>query len=788
MKLLRFRDWPLQWKVMTWVTCAQITLSIAVFYAFLNQSDQALTASAEAGFQELDTVMATALVDPLLQRDDALLQKLADELLKSKAVEGIQIVGVQGVTLASSGSYEEAEKTAISFTDDSVLHKSRPVSFAGQALGTVHYSISVAPQVKARSALRTQFLAIAALMTFLALVASFYASSKLVARIKSIGRISQAASSGNYSLRTEVTSKDELGKLAHDLNQLSDSIGERINELTQSETLRSFYLDSSQQVEARLKALLNSMKLGIVMLDIHQNAIYKNDALLAIWPDGIPANALQSDKDACTSALVFELTDGRIVSRTIHVVVAKQTEYSAIANAEANLLGKLFIFEDVTAEKSAQKTIQFLAERDSLTGLLNRRSFTNALHQTIEQQSDQPLALIYIDLDNFKLLNDTKGHQQGDKVLVDIANKIAAATRSNDIIARLGGDEFVILAKDITPAGQNAWCDRLLAQLSAPDSSAESGINLVSSSVGIAWYPKDGSNADQLLAAADEAMYIAKKAGKNAWRSYQKNVDRVETKSKEVLWTNRINEALSTDGFEIFLQGVHQAKDKSIHHYEALIRMPDKENPGNFHSPADFITHAESSGKIAKIDRWMIAHTIELLAAHPTLEPIAVNVSALSMGDSWLPNFVRNNLATHDVSPHRLHLELTETAALADISGAQSTVVALKQLGCEVCLDDFGSGFTSLAYLKLINANYLKIDGVFMRDLENDRENQVLLRAIVDIAQTSGKLTVAEWIENETMLETAIRYKVDLVQGFHLSRPRPASAITAKYLEDLVTH
>jgi diguanylate cyclase (GGDEF)-like protein len=790
MKFLRFSDWPLQWKVMTWITFAQLTMSIAVFYAVLNQSDNALKVSAEAGFRELDTVMATALVDPLLQRDDALLQRLADELFKSKAVEGIQIVGPSGSVLAQSGktSHSATKRTDVASSVDSfvwgtssTIHKTTSVEFAGQPLGNVNYSISLVSQLNARSALLEQFLAITALMTLLAIVAAFFVSKKIVARIVDIGKMSQAAIGGDYSVRANVSSKDELGKLAEHFNQLSESVGDRIAELTESETLRSFYLNSAQQGEARLKALLNSMKLGIVMLDSHQNVIYKNEALLAIWPDGLPQDAIDSKNDSCTTGLEIKLSDSRIVSRTVHSVLETKIGYSSESTIEPKILGRMLIFEDVTAERNAQKTIQFLAERDSLTGLLNRRSFTNALQQTIEVKPDQPIALVYIDLDNFKLVNDIKGHQQGDKVLIDIANKIASATRSTDIVARLGGDEFVILATDVMPEAQNAWCDRLLLQLSAPDSSAEAGVNMVSSSVGIAWYPKDAQNADQLLAAADSAMYTAKRAGKNAWRSFQKDADRSEGKIKELLWTKRVNDALSNNGFEIFLQGVHHAHSRVIHHYEALIRMPDKIRPGEYHQPGDFISHAESSGKIAKIDRWMIAHSIELLAANPELEPIAVNVSALSMGDSWLPSFVKNSLTANGVKPHRLHLELTETAALADISGAQATVIALQQLGCEVCLDDFGSGFTSLAYLKLINASYLKIDGMFMRDLEVDRENQVLLRAIVDIAKTSGKLTVAEWIENDEMLQTAIQYKVDLVQGFHLSRPLPAAKVISAH-------
>jgi diguanylate cyclase (GGDEF)-like protein len=783
----KFGDWPLQWKVMIWITCAQLALGMAVFFAVLNQSDNALQASAESGFQELDTVMATALVDPLLQRDDALLQRLTDELVKTHTVEAIRILSPAGIVFASSGTQDESSigkidnnfGTSFSWSGASHFKKTSTVKFAGQTLGVIHYSISLAPQIKARSALFKQFVFIVALTTFLALIAGFVLSSQIVKKIVRIGKISRAAIDGDYSKRANVRSNDELGMLASNINQLTQSVGDRIGELMHSEVQRTFYLNESQRGEARLTALLNSMKLGIVMLDTEQRSIYKNDALLAIWPKGIPESLTHFDQNSSGQVREIDLDDGRIISRVVHTVYEPKQAYASSSDDTSRILGSLLIFEDITTERNAQKTIQFLAERDSLTGLYNRRSFTAALHQAIEKKPDQPMALAYIDLDNFKLVNDIKGHQQGDKVLIDIANKLSAATRSHDVVARLGGDEFVILAFDVALEAQTAWCDRLLSQLSTPDASAEGGINLVSSSVGIAWYPKDAATADQLLAAADAAMYAAKRAGKNAWRSFQKDADRADEKVKEMLWTNRVNEALKTDGFEIFLQGIHHTSTKAIHHYEALIRLPDKEKPGTFHLPGDFIAYAEASGKIAKVDRWMILNTVKLLALNPDLEPIAVNVSAISMGDAWLPSFVRNCLTEHEVSGHRLHLELTETAALADIGGAQNTVIALQQLGCEVCLDDFGSGFTSLAYLKLINASYLKIDGMFMRDLEADRENQVLLRAIVDIAESSGKLTVAEWIEDEVMLETAKLYKVDLVQGFHLSQPMPALELIA---------
>jgi EAL domain-containing protein (putative c-di-GMP-specific phosphodiesterase class I) len=301
--------------------------------------------------------------------------------------------------------------------------------------------------------------------------------------------------------------------------------------------------------------------------------------------------------------------------------------------------------------------------------------------------------------------------------------------------------------------------------------------------MGLAWYPKDGDNPEKLLAAADEAMYDAKRVGKNTWRSFSKHALRSEEKAKTMLWAERISQALRTDGFEIFLQGVHHADTKKVHHFEALIRMPDSSSPGARFNPAEFIGQAEASGKITQLDRWMIRQCVMLLAANPGMPAIAVNMSAISLSDSSLPAFVAAQLITNQVPGNRLHLELTETAALSDINTAQVAVASLQKLGCSLCLDDFGSGFASLAYLKLINADYLKIDGLFIKGINADRENQVLLRAIVDIAQSSGRLTVAEWIEDEAMLDTVRSFKVDLVQGYHLSKPAPAQGVIEAHLD-----
>jgi diguanylate cyclase (GGDEF)-like protein len=468
-----------------------------------------------------------------------------------------------------------------------------------------------------------------------------------------------------------------------------------------------------------------------------------------------------------------------IIYESCYPVFGKQSTEQSDSEQKRELIGSVWIFEDVTEERKSQQTIRFLAERDSLTGLLNRRSLTESLTNQLAAEPNTSFAAIYVDLDNFKIINDVHGHARGDDVLAKIAQRLTSMTRTSDLVARMGGDEFLIVVRDIDSADLANWCDRLLLQLSAGTLVAQDSAANVTCSIGVALAPRDADNAEALIAAADQAMYDAKRAGKNAWRPFLKHTERDAEKRQTLLWADRINNALRTDGFTVFLQGVHYAHNAEVHHWEALVRMPDPSAVGQFFSPGLFIGNAEKSGKIIDLDRWMIRRCAQILSENPHIEPIAVNMSALSLSDPSLPEFLKEVLHAYNIPGSRMHLELTETAALSDLQGARVAVSAIQSLGCHICLDDFGAGFASLSYLKHIEANYVKIDGMFIQNLQTDRENQVLLRAIIDIAHHSHRLTVAEWIENAETLQRVQAFGIDLVQGFHLSKPLPAEQVTA---------
>jgi EAL domain-containing protein (putative c-di-GMP-specific phosphodiesterase class I) len=293
----------------------------------------------------------------------------------------------------------------------------------------------------------------------------------------------------------------------------------------------------------------------------------------------------------------------------------------------------------------------------------------------------------------------------------------------------------------------------------------------ISSSLGIALYPLHAADQDQLVACADAAMYQAKQAGKNAWRAYRADLDTTPEMVSRLSWNERLARALRENLFELHYQGVYYTQTRKLGHLEALIRLRD-EVSGELVPPGLFIPIAEKSNKILEIDRWVLRQAIQLLSERPHAPPIAVNISGRSFDDPALPNYIADLLREFRADPARLLIEITETAAVSDLTDAERFIEALKQTGCGVCLDDFGAGFASFAYLKHIRVDTIKLDGMFIRNLPHDHENQVFVRGMVEVARGLGKTTVAECVEDEATLKLLARLGVDKAQGYHLDHPQ----------------
>lgn len=578
-----------------------------------------------------------------------------------------------------------------------------------------------------------------------------------------------------------------------DRKQIELALQDSVQELQQSEDIQKRLLQQSQQERARMSSLLAAMNIGILFEDINNRVIYFNPTFRRIWliPESVELTGQRTRDVIAFSANVLARPDHfsrhilqvigtHEVSETFEIVMADgrvvtQLSYP-VHDLEGRFIGRLWIYEDVTRERQTAEQLIYLAERDSLTGLYNRHRFQEELSRMlvdVDRRNSQG-ALLFFDLDEFKYINDTFGHRAGDAMLIRIAGEINALVRRNEIISRIGGDEFAVLIPDASEDEAIRLAERITRAISQIPFRFE-GQNLrLTTSLGIALYPLHGANAEELIAHADTAMYQAKEAGKNAWRVYRHDLDASREMLHRLSWNERISNAIENNLLQLHFQGVYHTKNGQISHLEALVRMIDEADPSRIIMPGHFIPAAEKTGKILDIDRWVIRESIRTLANTPSLPAIAVNISGRSFDDPKLPQYINQQLTSLGVAPERLMVELTETAAVSDLHDAQRFIESLRQTGCHVCLDDFGSGFSSFAYLKHLKVDILKIDGLFIRDLPNDHDNQVFVKAIVDVARGMHKLTVAEFVEDAETLAMLRIFGVDMVQGYHLDMPRAA--------------
>jgi diguanylate cyclase (GGDEF)-like protein len=462
--------------------------------------------------------------------------------------------------------------------------------------------------------------------------------------------------------------------------------------------------------------------------------------------------------------LEIQMADGRLVTQQVH----------AVADVYGRPVGHLWLFEDVTRERQTADQLIYLAERDALTGLYNRHRFNEELARMTadaERQGSR-VALLFFDLDDFKYINDTFGHRAGDATLIRVASEVGGQVRRNEIFARLGGDEFAILVPDISDEMLRVLAERLTQAIAMVRFQYDGQSLRLTNSLGVAVFPDHADNAEDLIARADTAMYQAKDAGKNAWRIYRGDLDTTSQMVKRLSWNDRILHALESNLMDLQFQGVYTTANRSLSHFEVLVRMHDKDDHAVLLMPGQFIPVAEKSGKVLEIDRWVLRESIQMLAELKSIPALAVNISGRSFDEPTLPQYIAEQLKRCGVAPRRLMVELTETSAVSDLHDAQRFIEALHQAGCGVSLDDFGTGFSSFAYLKHLQVDSVKIDGLFIRNLPKEKDDQLFVRAIVTVAKGLHKTIIAECVEDEETLVMLKGFGVDCVQGYYLERPR----------------
>ena len=425
--------------------------------------------------------------------------------------------------------------------------------------------------------------------------------------------------------------------------------------------------------------------------------------------------------------------------------------------------------------EEAESRLVWLADHDPLTGLHNRRRFNEDFQRILDQAQryGHQGAVLFLDLDQFKDINDLSGHQVGDLMLRRIADQLTQLIRPSDLFARLGGDEFALVLPERGKAEAQACAERLQRAIRGIEVRERTRIHRVTATVGIALFPDQGQAPSELLANADIAMFQGKEKGTGRIQCFAPEDKARELVDARVTWRDKISEGLRADRFQLYFQPIVAIATGTIHHWEVLLRLRDP--GGNLVHPDRFIPVAEKTGQILAIDHWVMAQAIQRLARDPRLR-LSINLSGRALDDPALLADVERLLGEHPIDPSRLIFEVTETAAVNSLVQATELMGSIQRLGCRFALDDFGSGYASYAYLRQLPVAEVKIDGAFIRDLEHNREDRIFVKAIADMAHGMGKRVTAEFVENEAIYRVLHELGVDHAQGYFLGKPEAEPA------------
>jgi len=592
--------------------------------------------------------------------------------------------------------------------------------------------------------------------------------------------------------RQELAEAEARRKAQSGLQRYSEHLERRVEERTEELARSNERLLFEKEL---FRTTLASIGDGVITIDSNRNITYLNPAAERYtgWPSseaqGVPLDkvfrvvdksAEGTDADGA-EALSTERDDRRHLNL---VLMDRQGQkryisYSKAPNLDSRgiAVGTVVTFRDITEERRLAQQLSHQATHDALTGLTNRREFERRLSRIAQSANPlAPHALIYIDLDQFKIVNDTCGHIAGDELLRQIAALMSTRIRTRDTFARLGGDEFGILLEHC-PRDEAIRIAQTLRELSQnfrfgwQDKSFT-----VTLSVGLVSITDIWGSAASLLRAADSACYAAKDSGRNRVCLFEPD-DHVATRRLgEMQWMSRIQQTLAEGRLRLYLQPIlpTNSNEEDIELGEVLLRLLDEQ--GRIVLPGAFLPAAERYGYMSKIDRWVVGETFTALKALNTDRRgplLSINLSGQSLSDENFLDFVVEQIKASHVKTPSIGFEITETAAISDFTRVRAFITTVKELGCRLSLDDFGSGLSSFGYLKNLPVDYLKIDGHFVKEILIDRVDGAMVEAIHRLGHVLGLKSIAEWVENAEILEKLTGMRVDYVQGFHLAVPRP---------------
>lgn len=604
-------------------------------------------------------------------------------------------------------------------------------------------------------------------------------------------------SQGNNDVRFDDKRQDEFGYLAKFINNAIDSILSNKDELILALQRASESEIALGLEKERAEVTLYSITDCVVTVDIDERIVYLNPAaekLLGRTLKEVSAKEFkktfniveENTGDIIDDSLHLCFVTGKIVHLPEHSslitkndsMISIEASIAPMKAATGDLMGAVIVIQDVSHTRRLTRQLSYQASHDLLTGLYNRRKFEENLEEILinVREEEKQHALFYLDLDNFKIVNDTCGHVAGDELLKQLPALFNEVLRSGDIIARLGGDEFGIILQNCGLQQAANIADKIRQKIKDyrfiwDDKTFEIGV-----SIGVIGINSDNAEMSQILSSADVACYAAKDAGRNRVHIYEPSDEAVSERYGQMDWTARISKALEEERFQLYQQPIVGVANNERNHLEILLRMIDES--GNVILPGAFISAAERYGLMREIDRWVIRNVFEFMGKSNLADPIkdtdrviAINLSGDSINDVSLLDYILREKNRYNISLTNVCFEITETVAISNLSKATIFINELKSHGCQFALDDFGSGLSSFAYLKNLPVNYLKIDGSFVKDVSRDKIDRAMVESIQQIGKVMKLKTVAEHVEDIETLKVLEEIGVDYVQGYYLGRP-----------------
>jgi diguanylate cyclase (GGDEF)-like protein/PAS domain S-box-containing protein len=620
----------------------------------------------------------------------------------------------------------------------------------------------------------------------------------------------RAFAAGERGQRFNEQRADEFGFLATFINRALDTADRRTREL-EGVVQRAQASESALALEKELlQVTLHSIGDGVITTDHDGHIEYLNPVALSLtgWA---PADAVgrpieevlrlvhEDTNDPIDHPARESLMMGRMAEahekamlrardgRLIHVTVSAAPIGGERVGSDAH--GVVCIIYDTTHERILARELTWQAAHDELTGLANRREFEQVLQDFVEAtklNNTVSGALLYLDMDHFKIVNDTHGHAAGDEMLRQFGQLLRSTVRDTDLVARLGGDEFGILLRGCNEERAAQVADSMLARVRQHAFRWDKTEFEIGLSIGLVAISSEVGSGAEALRNADVACYCAKEAGRNTVHEYHKNDEPLRSRERQMDWASRVRAVLHNDALVLYCQPI--ARNTSIRptveHHEILLRTHDEH--GAIVPPAEFIAAAEKYHMMPEVDRWVVRTTLARLHATPAPLPVvAINLSGQTLSRRESLHSIVQEITASSVPPEKLIFEITETAAIANLSNAKRLIQVLRGMGCRFALDDFGSGMSSLAYIRDLDISFIKIDGHFVRNLNESGVDRALVEAAHRIGEVLGIETVGEWAENPDIIASLRTVGVHYAQGYGIAKPFPFEELCGATTEQI---